>query len=339
MPFGEWFARLGLIATLAIAAAPWADGARAETQEVRFGRQLGVGYLQLYVMEELKLVEKHAKALGLGDIKASYKPVGAPAVLNDLLLGGNVDLIAAGTPPFIVLWDKTVGNLAVKGVSTLNSQPSYLNTNRPEIKSLRDFTDKDKIALPSVRVSFQAIALQMAAEKEFGVGNHGKLDHLTVSLAHPEGLAALLSGGSEITGHFTSPPFQYQELENPKISRVVSSYDYTGKASFSALSAATRFVEGNPKTYQAVLAALKEATRLIEAKPDEAVAIFIKIDQSKLSPEFLRKMITDKDFSFSLAPENLLKITDFMHRTGTIKNKPASWKDLFHPGIYDLQGS
>jgi len=324
---------LGLM--LSAAAPPMA----AETQEVRFGRQLGIGYLQLYVMEELKLVEKHARAQGVGEVKASYKPVGAPAVLNDLLLGNNVDMIAAGTPPFIVLWDKTVGNIAVKGVGTLNAQPSFLNTNKPAIKSLRDFTDKDKIALPSVKVSFQAITLQMAAEKEFGPGQHTRLDHLTVSLAHPEGVAALLSTASEITGHFTSPPFQYQELENPRISRVLSSYDVTGKASFSALSATKKFVDDNPRTYQAVLAALKEATALITDNPDEAVRIFIKIDQSKLPPEFLKKMVTDKEFSFSLAPENILKFTDFMHRTGSIKNKPARWQDLFHPGIHDMQGS
>ncbi len=332
-----WLNRCSIVAVAlqALAALP----AAAETQEVRFGRQLGIGYLQLYIMEELKLVEKHAKALGLGEVKASYRPVGAPAVLNDLLLGNSVDMIAAGTPPFIVLWDKTLGNIAVKGVSTLNAQPAFLNTNKPNIKSLRDFTDKDKIALPSVKVSFQAIALQMAAEKEFGVGQHTRLDALTVSLAHPEGVAALLSTGSEMTGHFTSPPFQYQELENPKISRVLSSYDVTGKASFSALSATKRFVEENPKTYRAVLAALTEATKLIADNPDEAVRIFIKVDQSKLAHDFLKKMVTDKDFSFSLAPENILKLTDFMHRTGSIKNKPAGWKDLFHDGIHDLQGS
>lgn len=334
------FTRKTLTLAAAIAAlAGLGAAAQAETKEVRFGRQLGVGYLQLYVMEELKLVEKHAQAAGLGDVKASYKPVGAPAVLNDLLLGNNVDLIAAGTPPFLVLWDKTVGNIAVKGVSALNSQPAFLNTNRPNIRTLKDFTDKDKIALPSVRVSFQAITLQMAAEKEFGVGQHAKLDHLTVSLAHPEGVAALLSGQSEITGHFTSPPFQYQELEDPKISRVISSYDYTGKASFSALSATTKFVQDNPKTYAALLGALKEATDIIAKRPDEAVRIFIKIDNSKLPADFLKKMITDKDFNYSLAPENLLKFTDFMQRTGTIKNKPASWKDLFHPGIHEMAGS
>ena len=152
-------------------------------------------------------------------------------------------------------------------------------------------------------------------------------------------MAALLSAGSEITGHFTSPPFQYQELEDPKISRVVSSYDYTGKASFSALSATKKFVDENPKTYIALLAALKEATDIIAKQPEEAVRIFIKIDNSKLRPDFLKKMITDKDFSYALAPENLLKFTDFMQRTGSIKNKPASWKDLFHPGIHDMAGS
>jgi NitT/TauT family transport system substrate-binding protein len=328
--------RFGLV--LAAICGFWQQAA-AETKEVRFGRQLGIAYLHLYVLEELKLVEKHAQAMGLGEVKASFRPVGAPAVLNDLLLGGSVDMIAAGTPPFIVLWDKTNGNLNVKAVSALNAQPSFLNTNKPSIKSLNDFTDKDKIGLPSVKVSFQAITLQMACEKVFGVGQHTRLDHLTVSIAHPEGVAALISGAADITGHFTSPPFQYQELENPKISRVLNSYDVTGKASFSALSATRKFIDDNPKTAQAVLAALKEATTLIERNPDEATRIFIKIDQSKLPAAFIKKMIVDPDFSFSLAPENIMKFVDFMQRTGTIKNKPASWKDLFHPAIHEMSGS
>ena len=63
----------------------------------------------------------------------------------------------------------------------MNSMPLYLNTNNPNVKSIKDFTSKDKIALPAVKVSIQAVTLQMAAEKEFGEGNQNKLDALTVS--------------------------------------------------------------------------------------------------------------------------------------------------------------
>src|SRR3954453_11641757 len=101
--------------------------AMAEVQTIRFARQLGLGYLQLYIAQDLKLVEKHAKEAGLGDVTASYAPLGSPSAINDALLSGSADFGAAGIPPFIILWDKTRGNLDVRAVSTLNSQPAYLN--------------------------------------------------------------------------------------------------------------------------------------------------------------------------------------------------------------------
>jgi NitT/TauT family transport system substrate-binding protein len=66
---------------------------------------------------------------------------------------------------------------AMRAGIALNSMPLYLNTINPNVKSIRDFSDKDRIALPAVKISIQAITLQMAAEKTFGPGQHGKLDH------------------------------------------------------------------------------------------------------------------------------------------------------------------
>jgi NitT/TauT family transport system substrate-binding protein len=65
--------------------------AAAEVQTVRFARQLGLGYLQLYVAQDLKLVEKHAREAGLGDIAVSYAPLGSPSAINDALLSGSAD--------------------------------------------------------------------------------------------------------------------------------------------------------------------------------------------------------------------------------------------------------
>ncbi len=314
-------------------------GARAEVTEVRFARQLGLGYLQLYVMQELQLVEKQGEKLGLKALKASYTPFGSPSAINDALLAGTTDFGAAGVTPFIILWDKTRSNIQVKAVAALNAQPAFLNSNKPDIKSLRDFTEKDRIAVPTVKLSLQAILLQMAAEKTFGPGQQNKLDHLTVSLAHPDGTAALLSGRTEITAHFTSPPFQYQQLQDAKVHRVLSSYEITdGPASFSAIWTTAKFRNDNPKAYQAVNAALEEATQIIRQNRKEAARIFVKLDNSKLPPDFIEQLLADPDIQYSTAPQNFEKFSDFLHRIGSIQAKPT-WRDLVFPEAHGKPGS
>lgn len=329
-----------LLALALAAASLTSSPARAEVSEVRIARQLGLGYLQLYVMEERRLIEKQAAALGLGAVKTTYIPRGSPAAVNDTLLSDTADLGAAGVTGFIILWDKTRANYKVKAVATLNSQPAFLNTINPAIRSLKDFGDGDKIALPSVKVSLQAILLQMAAEQVFGEGQHARLDRLTVSMAHPDGTVALLSGRTEIDAHFTSPPFQYQELRDPKVRRVLNSYEITGgAASFSALWGTTRFHDANPGIVKAVLAAIDEATDFINADRAEAARIFVKLDNSKLPVPFVEEILADPDIVYSAAPQNITRFSDFLARTGSIAVRPARWQDMFFPAIHDRPGS
>ncbi|PWC44940.1 ABC transporter substrate-binding protein [Azospirillum sp. TSO22-1] len=314
--------------------------AHAEATEVRFARNLGLGYLQLYVMQDKGLVEKHARAAGLDDVKASYTAIGNPSTITESLLSGNADFGAAGVPPFIIAWDKTRGNADLRGLAALNAQPAYLNTNRPEIRSLKDFTEKDRIVVPSVRASYQAIVLQMAAEQTFGPGEHARLDPLTVSLAHPDGTAALLSGKTEITAHFTSPPFQDLQLKDPKIHKVLSSYDVLGGAgTFSAIWTSAKFHDANPRLTRAVLAALDEAVGFIRAKPREAAEIYIRLDNSKLDLDTVERLIADPEVRYASEPLGIQKFTDFMARIGSIRNRPARWQELFFADIHDRAGS
>lgn len=316
------------------------SAAHAEATEVRFARNLGLGYLPLYVMQDRGLVEKHAKAAGLGDVKATYTPLGNPTTITEATLSGNADFGAAGVPPFIIAWDKTKGNINLQGVAALNAQPAYLNTNRAEVKGLKDFTDKDRIVVPSVRASYQAIVLQIASEQVFGPGQHNRLDPLTVSLSHPDGTAALLSGRTEITAHFTSPPFQDQQLQSTTIHKVLSSYDVLGgPASFSALWTSATFRDANPKLYKAVLAALEESVEFIKADPLESARIYIRIENSKLTPETVSALITHPEISYDLTPRGIGVFTDFLGRVGTLRNKPADWRDLFFADIHDRAGS
>jgi NitT/TauT family transport system substrate-binding protein len=229
--------------------------AAAEVNTVSIAEQYGISYLPLMMMEDNKLLEKEAKAAGLGDITVKWAKFAGGNVMNDALLSGDLQFASGGLGPFITLWAKTRDNIGVKAVAAMNSMPLLLNTRNPAVKTIKDFGPKDKIALPAVKVSIQAITLQMAAEKAFGPDQQNKLDSITVTQSHPDGMAAMLSG-SEINSHFTSPPFQYVELAKPGIHTVLNSYEVTGGPhTFNVVWASKKFVDANPKTYAAFLKA------------------------------------------------------------------------------------
>lgn len=313
---------------------------RAEVGELKIAEQYGISYLPLMIMEDQKLVEKHAKAAGIPELKVTWAKFAGGNVMNDALLSGNLHLAAGGVAPLVTLWAKTRGNYDVKAVAALNSMPLYLNTRNPNVKTIKDFTPKDKIALPAVKVSIQAVTLQMAAEQAFGPGQQNKLDPLTVTMSHPDGQTALLSGTSEITAHFTSPPFQYQELDKPEIHTVLNSYDVLGgPATFNLVWATAKFRSENPKAYEAFTKALDESIAMINKDKKWAAENYLRISKEKDSVEDIVKMLNDPKIVFTTTPQNVLKYVDFMNKIGSIKVKPDSWKDLFFPNMHSLQGS
>ena len=214
-----------LVMLAALAAALVAPhSARAEATALRVAKQFGVAYMQFMIMEDQKMIEKQAKAAGLGDITVEFNQFRSSDVMNDALLSGSVDFVSLGIPGIITIWSKTKGTpIDVKAATGLNVSPLMLMVRDPSIKSIRDFKDNHKIAMPAVKVSMQAIMLQMAAAKEFGDAKFNALDHLTVSMAHPDATAAMLGGPSEIVANFSSAPFQYRQMKNPNIRRILSS--------------------------------------------------------------------------------------------------------------------
>jgi NitT/TauT family transport system substrate-binding protein len=328
-----------LLATAAIALS--AGSLRAETGEVRAAQQFGLSYLALMIMEDSKLIEKQAQAVGLGEVKVTWAKLGGPGAMNDALLSGSLDFGTGGVPSLITLWSKTRGTAnEVKGVGALNSMPVNLVTSNPNVKSIRDFTDQDKIAVTTVKVSTQALLLEMAAAKEFGDANYAKLDPLTVSLPHPDAMTALLSGSGTITAHFSSPPFQYQEVAKPGIRSILNNYDILGgPATFNVVWATTKFRDANPKVYGAFVAAFEEATATINRDKRAAAEVYKRMSGTKESVDELLKMMQDPLVEYTLAPKSIMKTAEFMAKVGTIKDRPASWKDLFFSNVHGLQGS
>ena len=311
---------------------------RGEMSEINVAQQYGIGYLPLMLMEEQKLIEKHAKAAGM-DVKVGWAKFAGGNVMNDALLSGSLQFASGGVGPLVTLWSRTKGNLDVKAVSAINSMPLYLNTRNPNVKSLKDFTEKDRIALPAVKVSIQAVTLQMAAEKAFGEGQQGKLDSLTVSMSHPDAQTALLSGQSEITAHFGSPPFQYQQLQKPGIHTVLNSYEVLGgPATFNVVWTTSKFRNENPKLYDAFVKALDEATAQINKDKKAAAEAYLRISKDKATAPEILAMLNDPNIIFTTTPQNVMKYVDFMTKTGSVKVKPDSWKDLFFPNIHSAAG-
>lgn len=320
-----------IVATAAWFASP--GGALAEANVVRVAKQFGVGYMQYMVMQELKLVEKHAKASGL-DITTEWATFRSSDVMNDALISGSVDFVSLGVPGIITINSKTKGTAnEVRGVMGLNVSPLWLMVRDPAIKSLKDFDDKHRIALPAVKVSNQAIILQMAAAKEFGDAKYAALDHLTVSMSHPDATAAMLGGASEITANFSSAPFQYRQMKNPNVKRLINSKDLfiDDPMSFNVVAATSKFRNDNPKLYAAFVAGMKEATDVINADKRKGAEIYLKVSGEKATVDDIMDVLADPDIVYNNKVGGIRTFVEFMTKTGTLKNPPKDWKDMFFP--------
>lgn len=303
--------------------------AAAEGQ-LRIAKQFGVVYLLLDVAAEQKLIEKHGKEAGL-DIKVDFVQLSGGAAVNDALLSNNIEIAGAGVGPLFTIWDRTLGRQNVKGVASLGNFPYYLVTNNPNVKTMADFSEKDRIALPAVGVSVQSRILQWASAKLWGDKEFNRLDKISVAIPHPEAAAAIIKGGTEITGHFGNPPFQDQELaENPNARIVLNSYDVQGgPASSTVLYGTEKFYKDSPKTYRAFLNALDEAAKFIAANPEQAADIYLKANGGKGDRNLLLQIIKNPEVTFKVEPQNTLGLGQFMHRVGAIKNEPKALSDYF----------
>ena len=315
--------------------------AHGSAAEIRLARQYSMGYLQFNVMEHQQLIEKHARALGIPDLRVSWITLNGPAAVNDALISGNIDIATGGVPGLLVLWSRTKGTpQEVRGISALSSQPFLLNSRDPAIKTIRDFKDTDRIAVPAIKVSVQAITLQMAAAKAYSTKEFAKLDPLTVSMSPPDATIALMGGKSEVTSVFSVPPFQYQQLDNPAVHTVLNSFDVMGGShTFTVAWTSAKFRDGNPELYKALVAALKEATEIVNKDKTAAGALWIEDSKSKLPLDMVGKIVAGPQVRWTMTPENTMKYADFMAEVGTLKTKASSWKEYFFPEIYDEKGS
>jgi NitT/TauT family transport system substrate-binding protein len=332
-----------LLKTLFAAAAVSIAGSaalHAEVDEVVLGQQFGAVYLPAMVMEHQKLVEKYLAASGMAAVKVNWARLGGPAALNDAMISGNLHFACQGVPSMAVIWDRTRGGIGVKALGAVANNNIWLNTRNPNIKSIADFTEKDRIAIPSLKVSTQALMLHMAADKLWGPGNHAKIDHLIVALPHPESLAAVISPSHEINTHFATSPFHEAE-KKAGLHTVTTAFEIAG-GSMTGLTFTSneKFRAENPKVFDAVSKAFDESFGWINADKRRAAKLYIEMSKEKrLSEDDLTKLFESPDMEYTKVPNKVAMLVEFMNRMGSVRTKPASWKDLFFPEVHGLPGS
>src|SRR5256885_3945848 len=311
-----------------------------QKSEISLSRQPGIFYMPSHIMEKQKLIEKHAAALGVPGVTTKWITLSGGGAQTDALLAGGVDILNTGTGNLLLLWDRTRGG--VKGIVATSAQPMTLISRDPNIKSIKDFEANDKIAVPTVKVSTQAIVLQIAAAEAFGADQWSKLDPNTVQLGHPDAYVALTNTQHEVRNHFSIPPFTFLELKNvPGAHVVLSSPDVMGgPLSQAQFFTTTKFADANPKIVQAVRDATKEAHDLIRSDTKTAVEIYKEVTGDKTSIDDLLAWLKEPGMmEWNLQPQGTMKFAAHLFKVGTLKTMPKAFTDYYLPVAHDLKGN
>lgn len=331
--------RYGIHALTAAAILAGTGSAALAEGKIAIAEQHGISYLPFHVIRDQKLLEKYGAEQGL-EIEAEWAQISGGGAVNDALLSGAVDIASAGVGPLLTIWDRTYDKQNVRGIFSGARFPAALITSNPNVKTLADFTDQDKIALPTVGVSVQARTLQYAAAQLWGQDKAKSLDKLTVTLPHPEATQALLAGSGTITAHFSNAPFQEQALRSGKVHQITDSYEIFGGPTSSLIVYTTeKYRTENPKTYGAFLDAYIEAAAWVKDNPEAAADLYVNRAESSIDRDLIVSILKDERYSFDPVPVNTEKLAHFMFETGAIKHEPTSWRDYFFDDLHAQPGS
>ncbi len=307
-----------------------------EKKTVKVAIQYGTSHLATTIADNLSLFKKHAESNGIGDTQFQIQRVSGSPAINDGIFSGSLDVGAYGPTALIAAWAKTKGSYDLKGIAACNDAVLTLYTNDPAIKSIKDISPTDRIAVTATTAP-QAILLQMAAEKEFGKGEAGRFNQQFVQLPHPDATVALISG-TGISLYFAAPPFISTLEASGKCHKVLDGQDIMGSPYSGALLASTKvFADANPKAVTVLVDGLKEAMDLIKADPAKAAEIYMSVEKTNLSAKDVEAAIRSQ--TFTVEPQGMQRFASFLKDNGVIKQAPAVWNDMFFEPISKGNGS
>ena len=321
-----------VIAALWTAVATAASPALAQEQ-IRIWLGYGFAFLPLYLCEDLKLVEKQAKAAHI-DVTAKFQHIANGGELHAALIAGQIDMAPFGTAPLLAgaLADKQGRQIiAVSGITSL---PLTLLSNQADERSIADLKASDRIAVPTM-TSPQMYLLQMQSEQTFG--KFDQFRNQIVTLSHPQAIAVLAENTGQATAYFSSPPFTQIALRAANVHAMLSSADVmNGKSSFLMLGAQRSYVTAQPQLAEIVAKAIDEAARIIRDDPRRAAQIYLTHEPSTaLNGAAVEAIIRDTKDEFGSAVYGVQATADFMVRIGEVKTPLRSWKEIAAPALFN----
>ncbi|BAY29444.1 hypothetical protein NIES2107_12870 [Nostoc carneum NIES-2107] len=324
--FKQWYSLIGLSLLVFVFVACTAPNQTTlqTPATVTIAYQPGINYANLLIVKQQQILEKQ-----FPKTQFAWKELSNGAAIRDGIIANQIQVGASGIGAFLVGWDKGVG---WKILTSLSHSEFWLVTKNNNIKSIKDFQPGMKIGLPSLD-GIQALVVRKLAQKE--LGNPTALDNNLQVIAHPLGLQSLLNG--QIDAHFTSPPFQFQEVD--KGGRVlIKSSDIFGKTSVASLFATEKFYNQYPEFNQALYNAIANATKLLNEKPEEAAKILSQIDGGKVSAAQYQQWLKNKAVAYGTEPKAFLKYGAFMHEIGMLNKQPKSIDELILPTLKGAGG-
>jgi NitT/TauT family transport system substrate-binding protein len=304
----------------------------AAQEDVKIGIGYGLAFLPLYICEDLKLVEKHAKAAHL-DVKASFHRLMGPEEIRDAVASGAIDMGPFGTVPLLAAWQAGKGKpsqiLAVSGITSL---PLVLLGNRPNERSVADLDPADRIAVPTL-TSPQMYLLELQSEKVFG--QYDRLRRQVVAMSHADAIAGLVAGSGGLAAYFSSPPFTQIALRDAKVHPLLtSSQVMDGKFSFLIMGATKSYIDARPLVPEVIDKAIDEAAHLIHDDPRRAAQIYLTHEPSgTINGAAMEAVVSDIRDEFGSTVFGVKRIADFMGRHGELATVPASWKEIVAPAL------
>jgi len=283
------------------------------TSTIRIAEQFGLAYAPLQIMKEKRFFEEVNPR-----VKVQWLRLGNTAAIREAVLAGDLDAGFMGIPPFLIARDK---GMPWKIATGLSRSPLGLVVPAEKYNSFTDFKTAGKIALPQPG-SIQHILLAMACERE--KGEAAFLDKNLLSLKHPDGMNALLSGAVE--GHFTSPPYLFFESDNPEFEILLTGDEAMGEAFTFIIGAVTEdFFNNNRSLYNDFLQAVEKSMRFMGENRSETVSILSKVYSMEAAE--LENMLYRPGMVFESSVKGLDQFISFMHRSGYI-SKEYSERDM-----------
>ena len=327
----RWLATLAAVVLAALvaggcgtAATGGDQGGKLKTLTIAY--QPGIGYAPLLIIKEQRSLEK-----ALPGTKVVWKQLDSGAAIRDGMLSGDIQIGAGGLGPFLVGWDKGID---WKVLAAMEDMDLWLMAKDKRYQSLKDFKGGGKIAMPAPD-SIQAVVLRKAAEKQLGDAN--ALDKNIVSLGHPDGLQALLSG--QLAGHLTSPPFEFQE-QAKGARKIASSYEaFGGPHTFNSIYLRQGFYDGQRKAVDALSKQVDEAVAMLKDRPAEAAKLLSKESGGDSSAKEFESYITNDSVNYTTTPKGFTEIGAFMKKIGLLEKAPKDFKELTFKNLHSTDGS